>query len=190
MMRTFALALAAVAVAADSRPWMNKADPAGVRAKKLVAEMKMEEKLVMLHGPIAPMPCCECFNKTTGKIVDKACAYTGNVVPNERLGIPPIHMHDGPQGFRENMWPGTTTAWPSSLTVGASWDPEAAGKWGCVARAAAGRVGRPRWLTSTALCAACCSQRRHGQGILCEGRQRPARPRRVPRARAAERPEF
>ena len=32
---------------ADSRPWMNKADPPGVRAKKLVAEMKMEEKLVM-----------------------------------------------------------------------------------------------------------------------------------------------
>lgn len=39
------------------------------------------------------MPCCECFNKTTGKIVDKGCAYTGNVVPNERLGIPPIHMN-------------------------------------------------------------------------------------------------
>ena len=51
-------------------------------------------------------------------------------MPNERLGIPPIHMNDGPQGFRENMWPGTTTAWPSSLTVAASWDPEATGKWG------------------------------------------------------------
>ena len=84
---------AAAEGATDARPWMDKADPPGVRAKKLVAEMKMEEKLVMLHGPIAPMPCCECFNKTTGKIVDKACAYTGNVVPNERLGIPPIHMN-------------------------------------------------------------------------------------------------
>lgn len=88
-----ATTVATAATAADSRPWMNKADPPSVRAKKLVAEMKMEEKLVMLHGPIAPMPCCECFNKTTGKIVDKACAYTGNVVPNTRLGIPPIHMN-------------------------------------------------------------------------------------------------
>ena len=87
---------AAAASAGDARPWMNKADPPEVRAKKLVAEMKMEEKLVMLHGPIAPMPCCECFNKTTGKIVDKACAYTGNVVPNDRLGIPPIHMNGQP----------------------------------------------------------------------------------------------
>jgi hypothetical protein len=24
--------------------------------------------------------------------------YTGNVAPNERLGIPPITMNDGPQG--------------------------------------------------------------------------------------------
>lgn len=130
VVRTLALLVLADAAVADSRPWMNKADPPGVRAKKLVKEMKMEEKLVMLHGPISPMPCCECFNKTTGKIIDKACAYTGNVVPNERLGIPPIHMNDGPQGFRENMWPGTTTAWPSSLTVAASWDPVATGKWG------------------------------------------------------------
>jgi hypothetical protein len=30
-------------------------------------------------------------------VKDPACAYTGNVVPNERLGIPPIHMNDGPQ---------------------------------------------------------------------------------------------
>ena len=32
------------------------------------------------------------------------------------------------------MWPGTTTAWPSSLTVAASWDTEATGKWGDGAR--------------------------------------------------------
>ena len=100
LVATALLATATAVVSADStsgehsrRPWMNKADPPAARAKKLVAEMKMEEKLVMLHGPISPMPCCECFNKTTGKIVDKGCAYTGNVVPNERLGIPPIHMN-------------------------------------------------------------------------------------------------
>ena len=171
-----AIAVSGAAAAADSRPWMNKADPprcatnrgisrcslcfaplcsralrsvlrrpeprvrrlclltrrcpGRTRAQKIVKEMTMEEKLQMLHGPVAPEPCCECFNKTTGEFKDKGCAYTGNVPPVERLGIPPIHMNDGPQGFRENPFPGTTTAWPSSLTVAASWDLKAMGAWG------------------------------------------------------------
>ena len=29
------------------------------------------------------------------------CAYTGNVAANPRLGIPPLNMNDGPQGFRD-----------------------------------------------------------------------------------------
>eukprot|EP01051_Picozoa_sp_SAG22_P005736 SAG22_NODE_350_length_11853_cov_3.693211_12_plen_662_part_00 len=76
------------------------------------------------------MPCCECHNKTTGKIISPLCAYTGNVAPNAHLGIPPINMNDGPQGFRESIYPGTTTAWPSGLTVAASWDVVAMGQWG------------------------------------------------------------
>lgn len=113
-----------------ARPRMDRADPPTTRAKALLAKMTQAEKLVMLHGPVAPMPCCECHNKTTGKITHAACAYTGNVLGNERLGIPPIHMNDGPQGFRESIYPGTTTAWPSSLTIAASFDVEMAEKWG------------------------------------------------------------
>ena len=61
--------------------------------------------------------------------------YTG-VVPKspsalpKSLGIPPILMNDGPQGFRDNAHPGTTTSWPSGLTIAASFDPEVARLWG------------------------------------------------------------
>jgi len=46
--------------------------------------------------------------------------YVGEIVGVPRLGIPPIHIQDGPQGFRTNGKtgsPGTTTAWPSALTA-------------------------------------------------------------------------
>jgi len=39
-------------------------------------------------------------------------------------------MNDGPQGFRDNNHPQTTTAWPSGLTMAASWDTEAMFEWG------------------------------------------------------------
>ena len=54
----------------------------------------------------------------------------GNVAKNTRLNIPPINMNDGPQGFRDNLHPATTTAWPSGLTMAATWDPEAMLAWG------------------------------------------------------------
>eukprot|EP00037_Helgoeca_nana_P030206 m.371512 g.371512 ORF g.371512 m.371512 type:complete len:746 (+) comp28131_c0_seq1:2254-4491(+) len=108
--------------------WMDPSDPPDVRAKALLAEMTFDEKVQMLHGPIAPMPCCECHNASG--IIDKACAYTGNIAPNSRLGIPPVNMNDGPQGFREAIFPGTTTAWPSGLTVASSWDVNVMGQWG------------------------------------------------------------
>eukprot|EP00322_Chrysochromulina_rotalis_P022865 CAMPEP_0115860822 /NCGR_PEP_ID=MMETSP0287-20121206/17328_1 /TAXON_ID=412157 /ORGANISM="Chrysochromulina rotalis, Strain UIO044" /LENGTH=630 /DNA_ID=CAMNT_0003315163 /DNA_START=69 /DNA_END=1961 /DNA_ORIENTATION=+ len=39
-------------------------------------------------------------------------------------------MNDGPQGFRDNVSPGTTTAWPSGLNIAASFDLDAALEWG------------------------------------------------------------
>ena len=104
---------------AATQPWMNKADPPVVRAKALLAKMTQAEKLVMLHGAVVPGWGTECFNKTTGTIPDKTCAYTGNIPANIRLSIPPLNMNDGPQGFRENNHPGTTTQFPSGLTVAA-----------------------------------------------------------------------
>ena len=39
-------------------------------------------------------------------------------------------MNDGPQGFRDGSNPGTTTAWPSAMTVGATWDVDLVYQWG------------------------------------------------------------
>ena len=74
-----------------------------------------EEKLVMLHGDT---------NKTGG------LPYVGNVPGNTRLNIPPLTLNDGPQGFRDNASPGTTTAWPSGLTMAASFDKDIMFEWG------------------------------------------------------------
>jgi len=42
--------------------------------------------------------------------------------------MPDLRLNDGPQGFRGN--PGTSTAWPASLAIGATWDLDLARQWG------------------------------------------------------------
>ncbi len=113
-MLTVALS-ASAALAGVQQPWMNVNDPPETRAKALLAKMTLEEKLVMLHGDT---------NKTGG------LPYVGNVPGNERLNIPPLTLNDGPQGFRDNANPGTTTAWPSGLTMAASFDKDIMFEWG------------------------------------------------------------
>ena len=56
--------------------------------------------------------------------------YTGQVPGIKRLGIPSLNLNDGPQGFRDPSHPGTSTCWPSGLSIAATWDPVAAGRWG------------------------------------------------------------
>lgn len=58
--------------------------------------------------------------------------YVGNIVGNERLGIPALNMQDGPQGFRATETTGkdgTTTAWPSALSIAATWDKDLMYEW-------------------------------------------------------------
>lgn len=102
--------------------WCSDALPPADRAHALVKRMSLEEKLAMLHGP-ATGSCCSCNTSAS-------CAYVGNIAANPRLGIPPINMNDGPQGFRDNVHPGTTTAWPSGLTMAATWSVDALREWG------------------------------------------------------------
>ena len=61
---------------------------------------------------------------------EAVCAYTGTIPGNHRLGIPPLHMNDGPQGYVDTQLPGTSTAWPSSLAMATSWDVDAVEEWG------------------------------------------------------------
>ncbi|CAE8712230.1 unnamed protein product, partial [Polarella glacialis] len=105
-------------------PWSDVSQPAEWRTQQLVSNMTLDEKLLLLHGnPSQAGECCQCNSS-------QICAYTGNVAAVPRLGIPPITMNDGPQGFRDFQQPGTSTAWPSGLAMAASWDVEAMGDWG------------------------------------------------------------
>ena len=80
------------------------------RAAMLVSVMNLSEKVHLFHGSCS--------------------GYVGNVCGIQRVGIPPIRMNDGPQGYRDNDHPGSSTAWPCSLAIAATFDREASHFWG------------------------------------------------------------
>jgi len=81
------------------------------RAQEMLGRMTLEEKVTMLHG-------------------SEASEYIGFVAGNERLGIKAIRMNDGPQGFRAPSFPGSSTAFPAMLNLGATWDAELSYSYG------------------------------------------------------------
>lgn len=107
MARLLAAACLAAAAAAQSPE---------ERAKAMVAQMTLEEKIGLMHGP------SDCSGDQ--------CWYVGNVPGIPRLGLPRINMNDGPQGFRDESRPGTSVAWPSALAMAATFDPAAVEAWG------------------------------------------------------------
>jgi beta-glucosidase-like glycosyl hydrolase len=76
---------------------VNGQDTPAERAQALVDQMTLQEKIAMVHGVPG--------------------TYIGNVLGNDRLGIPALKLNDGPQGFRDNERPGTSTCFPSGQTV-------------------------------------------------------------------------
>lgn len=122
MVKTILLLAATASSTLIPGPWSNIHDSPTDRANALLKNMTQAEKISMLHGP-ATGDCCSCTTSAS-------CAYVGNINPIARLGIPPTNMNDGPQGFRDNVHPGTTTAWPSGLTMAATWDVAAMKEWG------------------------------------------------------------
>ena len=80
------------------------------KAKELLQQMTTEEKLSVLHG--------------------YSSEYVGYVNGIDRLGIPALKMQDGPQGFRDDQHPGSSTCWPSVSAISASWDLELIRQWG------------------------------------------------------------
>lgn len=82
---------------------VHGASPAD-RAKALLGQMTTQEKFSLVHGNNAYQP------------------YVGNVPAITRLNIPFMGLEDGPQGVADGMR--QVTAWPSALTVAASWDTD------------------------------------------------------------------
>lgn len=105
-------------------------DPAS-RARAMLQKMTLEEKITMCHG--GPTKCAQ--QQRACLPAPKNCnilrRYTGEIAGNDRLNIPPLRMNDGPQGFRTSDGSkGTSTAWPSALTLAATFDTQLAGEWG------------------------------------------------------------
>ena len=122
-LRTTCLIVVWLFRSSSSQPWMDLALDPDQRASSLLAVMSLADKVSLLHGPKTGV-CCECPNQSS-------CAYTGNVAPLFVAPfIPPLHIADGPEGFRDANHPGTSTAFPSSLTIAATWNVEAAELWG------------------------------------------------------------
>ncbi|WP_405578662.1 glycoside hydrolase family 3 C-terminal domain-containing protein [Streptomyces sp. NBC_01190] len=86
---------------AAARPWANAAQTPDQRADALLAQMTLAEKLTMLHG-------------------GASCGYVGCVDGNTRLGIPPLHLQDGPVGAGDGLSNVTQMAAP--VAGAATWD--------------------------------------------------------------------
>ncbi|CAK0888241.1 unnamed protein product [Prorocentrum cordatum] len=82
-------------------------------AADLVSQMTNTEKWTMVRGTM---------NKGS---------WVGMIKGIRRLGIPPLTMQDGPQGFRTTSRElvGQVTSWPCALAVTATWDARAMRRW-------------------------------------------------------------
>jgi beta-glucosidase len=119
LLATTATATAAAAPVTQ-RPWMvDVSEPPRARAEKLVAAMTLPEQLALLHGS------CHEWPRPPGVL-----GYTGRICANKRLGIPEMRLNDGPVGFRCDSCAGSTTSWPSSITLAAGFDRAQTKQWG------------------------------------------------------------
>lgn len=100
----------------DPLAWRDTSKSAEERATLLVGAMNFTEKAKIMSRWLRPIP-----GKTD---------WTGGTLRIERLKVPAIQYQDGPQGFRDEINHGTTTAWPSVLAFSQTWDTELINKWG------------------------------------------------------------
>lgn len=93
----------AAQLSAQSAPWLDSSLPAEERARDLVSRLTLEEKIDLLSG----------YNDFF-------------IHPVERLGIPAFRMADGPLGIASWGLFGRAVAYPSALSLAASWDTDLA----------------------------------------------------------------
>ncbi|HYY68417.1 MAG TPA: glycoside hydrolase family 3 protein, partial [Terriglobales bacterium] len=109
------------------RPWMNPALTPDERARLVLSELTLDEKIGLLHGQgfpgwAPPGPNAHLSNGGAGFVLG---------VP--RLGIPMIQMSDAAYGVRSSAENGRySTALPSNLALAASWDPQLACDYGAL----------------------------------------------------------
>src|SRR5215831_14335404 len=81
-------------------PWMDPSLAPNVRADLLLDQMTLDEKIAMVHGFSGPC--------------------VGNGTNNARLGIPALHLQDGPAGVADGVQ--GVTALPAPILLAATWD--------------------------------------------------------------------
>ena len=95
-------------------------DEVDALARDVLAEMTLEEKIEQMSGPgMTRMILSDIFEGVTLPV------YAGY---NERLGIPPMALTDGPKGVRI----GHSTSFPVAMARAATWDPQLEWKVGDV----------------------------------------------------------
>src|SRR5262249_23812189 len=92
----------------QAQPWMNNSLSPDARADLLLANMTLDEKIATVHG-------------VPGQ-------YVGNSSGVSRLGIPGLHLEDGPAGVGEVA--GGVTALPAPILLAATWDTDLARQYG------------------------------------------------------------
>jgi beta-glucosidase len=104
--------------ATSGRPWMNVQLGADARARMILAQMSLDEKIAMLHGT---------FGSTLVKVRPGEKRNGAGHVPGvARLGVPDLFESDASLGVANGgeMRKGdVATALPSSLMTAASFDP-------------------------------------------------------------------
>ncbi|CAN5365617.1 glycoside hydrolase family 3 protein [soil metagenome] len=106
------------------RPWMRSGLSPDQRADLLVAAMTFDEKVAMLHGPMA-MPLSPQTPLPAG-----AVGSAGYIAGNARLGIPALQETDASLGVTNPMLirgaADMSTALPSGLALAATFSPQIA----------------------------------------------------------------
>jgi len=110
-----------------ARPWMDKALSPDARADLVLKQMTLDEKLQLVHGT-------HWIVHRDGQDVPAHSNYGAGFVPGiARLGIPGIDMADSAVGVRTATFQGRyATLLPSTLGAAASWNPQAAFRYGAV----------------------------------------------------------
>ncbi len=85
------------------------------KVKDTLGKMTFDEKIAQMHG-VVPLGRAVGL---IGESLNPALADTWNTAENKRLGIPALRCIDGPRGVGK----GWATAFPVSMSRGASWDP-------------------------------------------------------------------
>src|SRR6185503_4616105 len=117
-----------IAGAAQARPWMNKALTQDQRARLLLNQMTLAEKVELMTGNQGAAP---------------SAFYNG---PIPRLGIPELRMADATDGIASRGWslPKTgnrATAMPAPIALAATFDPRIARRYAGVVAAEARETG-------------------------------------------------